>query len=204
MLQDMKMATERRQDTNPQVDAFIRKSKKWQQEMKALRTIVLGCGLTEEFKWRLPCYTLEKHAVVLISGLKEYCALAFYKGTLLKDTHRILVAPGPNSQAVRQIRFTSEREIAEMEPILKDYLQEAVAVERAGLNVKKNPQIVIPEELKKKWKEMPELKAAFAALTPGRQRGYALYFSAAKQSQTRVARIEKYSRRILSGKGMYD
>ena len=172
--------------------------------MSRLRGIVLDCGLTEELKWRQPCYTLEKHVVVLISGFKEYCALAFFKGTLLEDTYRILVAPGPNSQAVRQIRFTSEREIAGMESVLKAYLQEAIAVERAGLKVKKNPKLVIPEELQKKWKEMPELKSAFAALTPGRQRGYALYFSAAKQSQTREARIEKYARRILSGKGMYE
>ncbi len=186
------------------MDACIRKAKKWQKEMKRLRTILLDCGLTEEVKWRQPCYTLEKHVVVLISGFKEYCALAFFKGALLKDASRILVAPGPNSQTVRQIRFTSEREIVEMEPVLKTYLQEAVTAEKAGLKVTKNPKLIIPQELQKKWEAVPELKTAFAALTPGRQRAYVLYFSAAKQSKTRESRIEKYTRRILNGKGMSD
>lgn len=189
---------------NPLVDEYLREAKKWQKEMKKLRTIVLDCGLTEELKWRQPCYTFQKGVVVLMSGFKDYCALAFFKGALLKDPKGILIRPGQNSQAVRQVRFTSVREIAELESVLKAYIHEAIEVEKAGLKIKKNTKLVIPEELQNKWDEIPALKTAFHALTPGRQRAYVLYFSAAKQSKTRALRIEKCTQRILNGKGIND
>lgn len=198
------MAHKRLQDRNPKVDVCISKAKKWQKEMKMLRTIVLDCGLTEELKWYQPCYTFQEHIVALISGFKDYCALAFFKGVLLKDTNRILIKPGANSQAVRQIRFTNVREVVEMAPILKAYIHEAIEVEKAGLKVKKNTKLVIPEEFRNRLDEIPALKTAFDALTPGRQRGYILYFSAPKQSKTRESRIEKCKRKILNGKGLYD
>ncbi len=186
---------------NPKVDACISKSRKWPKEMKKLRSIVLGCGLTEELKWHQPCYTFQDGIVLLISGFKEYCALAFFKGALLKDAKGILVSPGKNSQAVRQIRFTNVREIAAMEPVLKAYIQEAMEVEKAGLKVKKNTKLVIPEEFQNKLDRIPVLKTAFDALTPGRQRAYVIYFSAPKQSKTRVTRVEKCMPHILEGKG---
>ena len=152
----------------------------------------------------MPCYTFQGSIVLLISGFKEYCALAFFKGALLKDAKGILIRPGENSQAVRQIRFANVREIVEMEPILKAYIHEAIEVQKAGLKVKKNPKLIIPEEFQNKLDEIPTLKTAFAALTPGRQRGYVLYFSAAKQSKTRESRIEKCMQQILKGKGFRD
>jgi len=190
---------------NRKVDALLRKAKKWQAESKELRRIILDCGLTEEVKWRQPCYTLQGKNIVLISGFKEYCALAFVKGALLKDPEHILVRPG-KVQAGRMIRFTSVREIAEMEPVLKAYIREAVEVERAGLKVKlrKISDFKIPEEFKRKLGEAPALKAAFGALTPGRQRGYLIYFSSAKQSKTRESRIEKCTPQILNGRGLLD
>ncbi|MDA5110011.1 YdeI family protein [Brevibacillus thermoruber] len=191
---------------NPKVDEFISKAKKWKEEYEKLRSIVLDCELTEEFKWMHPCYTFEKKNIVLIHGFKEYCALLFHKGALLQDPHGILIQQTENVQAARQIRFTNVQEIVELEPILKTYIFEAIEVEKAGLkvNVKQNAELIIPEELQKKFDELPALKAAFEALTPGRQRAYILYFSKPKQSKTRESRIEKYMQQILNGKGLND
>jgi uncharacterized protein YdeI (YjbR/CyaY-like superfamily) len=188
---------------NPKVDEYLGKAKKWQEEMAKLRRISLGCGLTEELKWGKPCYTFQNSNIVIIQGFKEFCALLFCKGALLKDRNRILKKFG--WQAARRIPFTDVREIAEMEPVLKSYIREAIEAERAGLEVplKKNPE-PIPEELQNKLDEIPALKKAFAALTPGRQRGYILYFSAAKQSKTRESRVEKCMQQILNGKGLND
>jgi uncharacterized protein YdeI (YjbR/CyaY-like superfamily) len=188
---------------NPKVDGYLRKAKKWQQEMKELRRISLGCGLTEELKWGKPCYTFQNSNVVIIQGFKEFCALMFCKGALLKDSHGILRKFG--WQAARRIPFTRVREIVEMEPILKAYIREAIEAEKAGLkvNLEKNPE-PIPEELQNKFDEIPALKTAFDALTPGRQRGYILYFSGAKQSKTRESRVEKCMPQILNGKGLDD
>jgi uncharacterized protein YdeI (YjbR/CyaY-like superfamily) len=190
---------------NPKVDKYLSKAKKWQEEFKKLRMISLGCGLTEELKWGKPCYTFQKSNIVLIHGFKEYCALLFFKGALLKDAKGILIQQTENVQAARQIRFTNVREIVEMEPILKAYIHEAMEAEKAGLevNFKKNPE-PIPEELQNKLDEMPALKTAFDALTPGRQRGYILYFSQPKQSKTRESRVEKCMQQILNGKGLND
>ena len=192
--------------TNSKVDEFISKAKKWQKEMERLRTIILGCGLTEELKWYQPCYTFKKSNVVIISGFKEYCILGLFKGALLKDSNGILTKPGENTQAGRQIRFTSVREIVEMEPILKAYIYEAIEVEKTGLkvNYKKIAEFKIPEEFQKKLDEIPVLKTAFDALTPGRQRAYILHFSAPKQSKTRESRVEKCIHLILNGKGLND
>ena len=189
---------------NPKVDAFLSKAKKWQKEMEKLRAILLDCGLTEEFKWYQPCYTVENKNVIVIGAFKEHCALLVFKGALLKDPHGILVKPGENTQAGRQIRLTSVRQIVELEPVLKAYIREAVEVEKAGLKVKKNTKLIFPEEFQKKLKENPALETAFAALTPGRQRLYNMHFSAPKQSKTREARVEKCVRQILMGKGLND
>jgi len=191
---------------NPKVDEFISKAKKWQEEFEKLRMITLDCQLTEELKWGKPCYTFEKSNIVIIQGFKEYCALLFVKGALLKDANGILDKPGENTQAARQLRFTNVREIVEMEPILKAYIYEAIEVEKAGLKVdlKKTAEFVIPEEFQNKLEEFPALKTAFEALTPGRQRAYLLYFSQPKQSKTRVSRVEKCMPQILDGKGLND
>jgi len=191
---------------NPKVDEFLSKAKAWQQELKRLRRILLDCGLTEELKWGIPCYTFQKGNVVGINGFKENCALAFFKGALLKDANRLLTKPGPNTQAGRWIKFTSVRVITELEPILKAYIREAMKVEKAGLKVtlKKTSDFMIPEEFQKQLEKAPALKTAFEALTPGRQRGYLLYFSAPKQSKTRESRIEKCKPHILKGKGLTD
>jgi len=188
---------------NPKVDGYLRKAKKWQKEFKKLRRIILDCQLTEELKWGKPCYTFQKSNIVIIQGFKEFCALLFCKGALLSDPNGILKKFG--WQAARRIPFTSVREIVEIEPVLKAYINEALAAEKAGLKVefKKNPE-PIPQELQHKLDENPALKTAFHALTPGRQRGYILYFSAAKQSKTRTSRIEKCMRQILNGKGLND
>lgn len=177
----------------------------WREELKRLRKIILDCGLVEELKWSMPCYTFEKNNVLLLAALKEYCAVGFFKGSLLKDAKGVLVAPGENTQAARQIRFTGVREVVEMESTVKSYIREAIELEKAGAKVhfKKNPE-PIPEELQDKLDELPALKAAFNALTPGRQRGYILFFSAPKQSKTRTARVEKCTRQILNGKGLND
>lgn len=191
---------------NPKVDEFLSNAKKWQEEYSVLRNIVCDCELTEDFKWMHPCYTLENKNIVLIHGFKEYCALLFHKGALLKDTHGILIQQTENVQAARQIRFTNVQEIVAMEAIIKDYINEAIEVEKAGLEVpmKEHKEYIIPEELQNKFNEIPALKTAFEALTPGRQRAYILYFSQPKQSKTRVSRIEKYTQQILDGKGLND
>src|SRR5216110_1231781 len=191
---------------NPKVDWFFDKATKWQKEYEKFRTILLDCGLTEELKWGCPCYTFEKRNIVLIHGFKEYCALLFFKGALLKDARGILIQQTENVQAARQIRFTNVREIVKMKPILKAYIKEAIEVEKTGLKVdyKKTSEFKIPEEFQKKLDENPALKTAFDALTPGRQRGYVLYFSAPKQSKTRESRVEKCMKQILNGKGLND
>ena len=191
---------------NPKVDFFFSKAKKWRKEFEKLRMIILACPLTEELKWGKPCYTLQKSNIVLMHGFKEYCALLFMKGALLKDANGILIQQTENVQAARQIRFTSVREIVEMEPILKAYIHEAIEVEKAGLkvNYKKSTELIFPAEFQNKLDQHPALKTAFAALTPGRQRGYNLYFSAPKQSKTRESRIEKCMPKILNGKGLDD
>jgi uncharacterized protein YdeI (YjbR/CyaY-like superfamily) len=190
---------------NPKVDGYLRKSKQWQEEFEKLRMIILDCGLTEELKWGKPCYTFQKSNIVIIQGFKEFCALLFCKGALLNDANGMLEKPGENTQAARRIPFTNVREMVEMEPILKAYIYEAIEAEKAGLkvNFKKNPE-PIPEELQNKLDEIPALKTAFDALTPGRQRAYILYFSAPKQSKTRESRVEKCMQQILNGKGLND
>jgi uncharacterized protein YdeI (YjbR/CyaY-like superfamily) len=191
---------------NPKVDEYLSKAKKWKEEYEKLRSIVLDCELTEEFKWMHPCYTFQNNNIVLIHGFKEYCALLFHKGALLKDSHGILIQQTENVQAARQIRFTNVQEIVEMETIIKAYIYEAIEVEKAGLevNFKKNEEFKISEELQNKFDEIPALKTAFEALTPGRQRAYLLYFSEPKQSKTRASRVEKYMQQILGGKGLND
>lgn len=191
---------------NPKADFYFIKNKKWQEEIETLRTIVLASGLTEELKWGVPCYTFQKKNIVLIHVFKEYCALLFFKGALLKDTEGVLIQQTENVQAVRQIRFTNLKEIVKMEPILKVYIYEAIEVEKAGLkvNYKKSSEFDIPEEFQNKINEIPALKTAFKALTPGRQRAYILYFSAPKQPKTRESRVEKYIQQILNGKGLND
>jgi uncharacterized protein YdeI (YjbR/CyaY-like superfamily) len=191
---------------NPKVDWYFNKAQKWQAEIKKLRMIVLDCQLTEELKWGVPCYTFQKSNVVLIHVFKEYCALLFVKGALLQDPSGILVQQTENVQAARQIRFTNVREIVQLEPSLKAYIQEAIEAEKAGLkvNLKKTTEFNLPEEFLNKLDEMPALKEAFDALTPGRQRAYLLYFSAPKQSKTRESRVEKSIQPILNGKGLND
>lgn len=191
---------------NPKVDFYFNKAKKWQKELEQLRMVVLDCGLTEELKWGVPCYTFQKSNIVLIHVFKEYCALLFFKGALLNDANGILIQQTENTQAVRQVRFTNVREIVEIGPILKAYIYEAIEVEKAGLkvNLKKTTEFIIPEEFQKKLDDIPALKAAFDALTPGRQRAYILYFSAPKQSKTRESRVEKCMQQILNGKGLND
>ena len=191
---------------NPKVDVFLNKAEKWQEEFEKLRMIILGCGLTEELKWGKPCYMFQNSNIVIIQGFKEYCALMFFKGALLNDANDILIKIGENTQAGRQIQFTNVPEIVEMESIIKAYINKAVEVEKAGLKVdlKKTTKYVIPEEFQNKLDEFPDLKVAFDALTPGRQRGYILYFSAPKQSKTRESRVEKCARQILNGKGIND
>ena len=191
---------------NPKVDFYFSKANKWQEEIRRLRTIVLSCGLDEELKWGCPCYTFDKTNIVLIHVFKEYCALLFFKGALLDDAEGILVQQTKNVQVARQIRFTSVREIVQMKSILKAYIFEAIEVEKSGLKptLKKTEQYGIPEEFQKKLDKTPALKSAFKALTPGRQRGYILYFAAPKQSKTRASRIEKSMKQILNGKGLND
>lgn len=191
---------------NPKVDEFLSKAQKWQGEMTKLRSVVLDCGLNEEVKWMHPCYTYQNSNVVLIHGFKEYCALLFFKGALLKDTNGILIQQTENVQAGRQIRFTNLQEIVELEATIKAYIFEAIEVEKAGLKVemKKTKDYPVPEELQTKLDESPALKTAFEALTPGRQRAYLFHFGQPKQSKTRTARVEKCIPQILDGKGLND
>jgi len=191
---------------NPKVDFYFSKAKKWQEEIEKLRIVVLDCGLTEELKWGVPCYTFQKSNIVLIHVFKDYCALLFFKGALLNDANGILVQQTKNVQAARQIRFTNVREVVKLKSVLKAYIHEAIEVEKAGLKVpfKKTKEFDIPEEFQNKLNKTPALKKAFNALTPGRQRAYLLYFSAPKQSKTRETRIEKSMQQILNGKGLND
>jgi uncharacterized protein YdeI (YjbR/CyaY-like superfamily) len=191
---------------NPNVDFFFNKAGKWQKEVNKLRTIVLGCQLTEDLKWGCPCYTIEEGNIVLIHVFKEYCAVLFFKGALLKDPKGILIQQTKNVQAARQIRFTNLREIVERATDVKAYIHEAIEVEKAGLKVKlkKTSEFSMPDEFEGELNKLPALKTAFYALTPGRQRAYLLFFSTPKQSKTREARIEKCKRKILNGKGLTD
>ena len=191
---------------NPKVDAFIANAKKWQEELKKLRAILLDSELTEELKWHQPCYTLEGKNVVVLNVLKESCALAFFKGALLKDVHGVLTRPGQHTQSGRWFKFGSVREIAEMKSVLKAYIREAIEVERSGVKLKlrKTSDLKLPEELQMMFDEFPDFKAAFDRLTPGRQRAYIFHFSGAKQSKTRQSRIEKFMPKIFKGKGLLD
>lgn len=191
---------------NPSVDFFFNKSKQWQPETEQLRQIVLDCGLTEELKWGCPCYTHQKTNIVLIHEFKEYCALLFFKGALLNNDHGLLIQQTENVQSARQIRFTKLQQIIDQVPIIKACIFEAMEVEKAGLKVafKKSTEIVYPAEFEALIAEHPEIKTAFTALTPGRQKAYNLYFSAPKQAKTREARIEKCIPLIMEGKGLDD
>jgi len=191
---------------NPKVDFFFDKDSKWQKEYSKLRTIILDCGLVEELKWGCPCYTFENRNIILIHGFKEYCAVLFFKGALLNDPEGILIQQTENVQSARQARFTNVKEVTKLERVLKTYIYEAIEVERAGLNVKlkKTKDFKIPEEFQTKLNKMPSLKKAFDKLTPGRQRAYIFHFSQPKQSKTRTARVEKYVKHILGGKGLED
>ena len=191
---------------NPKVDFYFNKAEKWQKEVEKLRSIILDCPLNEELKWGCPCYTLGKNNVVLIHSFKEYCALLFFKGALIKDTDGILIQQTKNVQSARQIRFTSLQEITKLEPTIKAYIYEAIEVEKLGLKVvlKKMSEYEVPVEFKKQLDKNAKLKTAFKALTPGRQRAYLFYFSEAKQSKTRESRIEKSIPQILKGKGLND
>lgn len=191
---------------NPNVEWFFKKDTPWKDEYAKLREIVLDCGLTEELKWGCPCYTLEGSNVVLIHGFKDYCAYLFHKGVLLKDPKKIMIQQTANVQSARQIRFQHLDQITDMEKVLKSYIKEAIKIEKAGTKVemKKTSEFNMPDEFKKRLDKSAVLKKAFAALTPGRQRGYLLYFSSAKQSKTREERVEKYAPKILKGKGLED
>lgn len=192
---------------NPKVDTYLSELQKWKQELEQLRAIiVLDCGLVEELKWGTPCYMFQKNNIILLGAFKDFCIISFLKGALLGDTEGILTKMGENTQAARVVKFTSVKEIKKLKAILKTYIFESVEIEKAGLKVepKKQSEYTIPEELKNQFKQHPDLKKAFDALTPGRQRGYLLYFSDSKQSKTREARIEKYQSRIMKGKGLND
>ncbi len=190
---------------NPKVDGYVRKNSRWQEELQTLRTIILSCALTEEVKWRVPCYTFQKRNIVFLNAFKDSCALNFVKGALLQDPDGRLEKPGQHTQVGRRIRFTNARAIIDMKPVLTAFIQDAIEVEMAGVKaiVKKNPEPV-PEELQRKFEDAPALKTAFETLTPGRQRAYILHFSAPKQSKTRESRIEKCVQKILNGKGLSD
>jgi uncharacterized protein YdeI (YjbR/CyaY-like superfamily) len=191
---------------NPKVDFYFSKEQKWQQEIEQMRLIALDCGLDEELKWGCPCYTLGESNVVLIHVFKEYCAFLFFKGALLSDTNNILIQQSENVQAARQIRFTDVKQITELAAVLKTYIYQAIEVEKAGLKVelKKTTEFAVADEFQQKLDELPSLKNAFEALTPGRQRAYLLHFSQPRQSQTRLSRVEKYIPQILDGKGLND
>lgn len=193
-------------DKNPKVEWFFKKDTQWQEEYNQLREIILDCGLTEELKWGWPCYTFEGNNVVLIHGFRDYCALLFHKGALLKDPRKILIQQTENVQSARQIRFKHVDQIVDMVSTLKSYIKNAIKVEKAGLKVKLKAvaEFKMPSEFKKVLDSTPELKKAFLALTPGRQRGYLLYFSSAKLAKTREERIKKFTPEILKGKGLDD
>ena len=191
---------------NPKVDAFINRETKWKDEFIKLREIILDCDLTEELKWGKPCYTDNGKNIVIIHGFKEYCAILFPKGVLMEDPNRILIIQTEHVQSARQIRFTNLQEVEEIESVLKAYIKNAIEVERSGVKIelKQTSDYEMPEEFRFYLEEMPDLKTAFEALTPGRQRGYLFYFSQAKQTKTRTARVEKYIQKIFDGKGLND
>lgn len=191
---------------NTEVDIYLENTKRWTEELTLLRSIILDCDLTEELKWKNPCYTYKNSNILMLGEFKEYCALSFFKGVLLKDSESLLHSPGENSQSVKLFKFTSAKEINDLISTIKAYIFEAIEIDKAGLKVKtKDPSdLVIPVELENKFTESQDLKEAFYSLTPGRQRGYVLYFSSAKQSKTREERIEKYKQRILDGIGFHD
>ncbi|WP_176055524.1 YdeI/OmpD-associated family protein [Paraburkholderia caribensis] len=191
---------------NPKVDAYIGKLEKWREETEKLRAILLECPVTEELKWGVPCYTVDDKNVVLIHDFKEYCAILFVKGALLKDPKGILIQQTENVQSARQVRFTSLQEIVKLQAVLKTYIHAAIEVEKAGLKVvhKSTEEFEVAEEFQNRLDKTPTLKKAFEALTPGRQRAYLLHFSSAKQSKTRESRIEKCLPMILDGKGLND
>jgi len=195
-----------KESINPKVDFYFAKAKKWQEEIEKLRTIILDYGLNEELKWGCPCYTFDGNNIVLIHVFKEYCAVLFFKGALLKDSKGVLIQQTENVQAARQMRFTNLKEIMKLQPTIKVYIYEAIEVEKAGLKVplKKTTEFPMAEEFKNVLKEKPALKKAFTSLTPGRQRAYLLYFSQPKQAKTRETRVEKSIKQILSGKGLND
>ncbi|WP_373987606.1 YdeI family protein [Duganella sp. BuS-21] len=188
------------------VDAFLERAKNWREEFEALRAIITDSDLTEDLKWGQPCYTLDGHNIVLMHGFKEYCALLFFKGALMKDPKNLLIQQTENVQAARQIRFKGLADIKRQEKVLKSYVKDAIALEKSGAKVemKKTTEFSFPEELERKMDELPALRTAFEELTPGRQRAYLLHFSSAKQQKTREARIEKNVQRILDGKGLDD
>jgi len=191
---------------NPKVDFYFNKEKKWQEELAQLRRIVLDCGLAEELKWGVPCYTLDAKNIVLIHVFKEYCALLFFKGALLQDADHILIQQTENTHTTRQVRFTNVQAITESEPVLESYIREAIEVEKSGLkmDLNKNNALEFPEEFQLKLDESPALKTAFESLTPGRQRAYYLHFSAPKLAKTRTSRVEKCLQQIMHGKGLND
>ena len=192
--------------TNPEVDWFFNKAEKWQDAYQELRALALDCELTEELKWGCPCYTNQEHNIVLIHGFKDYCALLFMQGALLTDPKKILVQQTANVQSARQLRFRHLDEILENKPTISAYIKEAITNDQAGLKVemKTTTEFEIPEEFQSALSEMSELKTAFYKLTPGRQRGYLLYFSSAKQAKTRMERVEKYIPKIMENKGLED
>lgn len=191
---------------HPKVKTYLSQAKAWQPEMEALRDILINCGLTEDFKWRAPCYTFEDNNIAILQPFKDACALMFFKGSLLKDSKGILEKPGENSQAAKRFRFTSLKEITQLKATIKAYIYEAIELEKAGLKVefKEKNALKLPEELLQQFAKTPGLKTAFHALTPGRQRAYVMHFASAKQTATRIARIEKYIPHIRKGKGLND
>jgi uncharacterized protein YdeI (YjbR/CyaY-like superfamily) len=191
---------------SPKVDAFLKRQDKWRAAFEKLRAILLASGLTEDLKWGQPCYALDGKNVALIHGFKEYCAILFHKGALLEDPRGVLIQQTKNVQAARQIRFTSAEEVTKLEKTLKAYVRRAIEIERAGLRVpfKKTEELALPEEFESRLAGSARLRAAFAALTPGRQRGYIFHFSQPKLSKTRAARVEKHTPRILEGLGLDD
>ncbi len=193
-------------EMNPKVEAFMAKTKTWREESEKLRSILHDFPLSEDLKWGKPCFAFQGSNFIIIIAFKEYCALAFFKGSLLSDPNGLLVKPGENTQGGRQIRFNNIQEIVALEPVIRAYIQEAIDVEKAGLQVDKtaSKELVFPDELHQKFDEMPALAVAFQVMTPGRQRAYNMHFSAPKQSTTRMSRIEKCIPKILEGKGMND
>jgi uncharacterized protein YdeI (YjbR/CyaY-like superfamily) len=195
-----------KQETNPDVEFYFENDGRWKDHINHLRSILLDCGLIEQLKWGCPCYVFNNSNVVLIHVFKEYCALLFFKGALLKDPDGLLVQQTKNVQAARQLRFTDTRQIKRIAPVIKSYIYEAIEVEKAGLKVKlkKTSEYSVPPEFESALQKRPALKKAFASLTPGRQRAYLHFFSSAKQTTTRKQRVEKYIPKIMGGKGLDD